>query len=64
MVDMDGSACLVKGDVLQWTPAGYNAKVERPARTTATVITPKSIVNCLRAGCVPQLHASAHALAA
>ena len=65
MVDMGGSAYLVKGgELLQWTPAGYNAKVERPAQTTATVITPKSIVNCLRAGYVPRLHASAHALAA
>ena len=62
MVDIGGSAYLVKGgDLLQWSPAGYIAKVERPAQTTATVLTPKSIVNCLRAGYVPDIHASASA---
>jgi hypothetical protein len=59
----DGAPRLVRGDELRaWTPAGYAARVARPARERATVITPPSLVDVLRAGwqgAVPLLHPTA-----
>ncbi|MGZ8635007.1 MAG: hypothetical protein ACXWZZ_14290 [Solirubrobacteraceae bacterium] len=61
----DGAPWLVLGrELLAWTPAGYAARVARPARERAQVITPPSLVAVLRAGCeplVPLLHPSATA---
>jgi hypothetical protein len=59
----DGDPWLVLGpDLVRWTPAGYTDRVPRRSRTTATVITPPSLVTVLeteRAPLVPFLHPSA-----
>lgn len=59
----DGVPHLVLGGwLLRWTPAGYDAPVPRPARGTATTITPPSLVELLRTDrepLVPFLHPSA-----
>jgi hypothetical protein len=59
----DREPCLVRGDeLLRWTPAGYVARIERPARGEAVVLTPPSLVAVLRAGwqpLVPLVHPSA-----
>lgn len=59
----DGAPWLVRGgELLAWTPAGYAERVARPAGERATVITPPSLVEVLRAGwqgAVPLLHPSA-----
>ena len=56
---------LVLGPVLlRWSPAGYTARVSRPAGARATVITPPSLVELLatdRTPLVPFLHPSATA---
>jgi hypothetical protein len=58
----DGEAWLVRGAALRrWTPTGYTDRAPRPAGT-ATVITPRTLVDVLRAGwrgAVPLLHGSA-----
>jgi len=65
-VVLEGTACLVLGErLLRWTPAGYDSAFARP-RGRATVLTPPSLVEVLRAGwsgAVPFLHPSAHTLA-
>jgi hypothetical protein len=57
-----GEPWLVLGShLLRWTPAGYDARRSRPRGTTATVITPPSLIAVLRAGwtsLVPLLHPS------
>jgi hypothetical protein len=54
---------LVLGDqLLAWSPGGYTTRSRRPARGTATVITPPSLVALLRTErtpLVPLLHPSA-----
>ncbi|HUJ34155.1 MAG TPA: hypothetical protein VLW51_03025 [Solirubrobacteraceae bacterium] len=48
--------------LLRWSPAGYTSRINRPAATTATVITPPSLVALLatdRTPLVPFLHPSA-----
>ena len=61
----DGAPWLVLGEqLLAWTPAGYAARVPRPTRERALVITPPSLVAVLRAGWDPLvalLHPSARA---
>jgi hypothetical protein len=61
----DGAPWLVLGGkLLAWTPAGYGARMPRPTREQALVITPPSLVCILRAGwqpLVPLLHPSANA---
>ncbi|HEY2869416.1 MAG TPA: hypothetical protein VGJ11_07895, partial [Gaiellales bacterium] len=57
----DGDPYLVLGrELLLWSPSGYAARRPRPARGTAKVITPPSLVEVLRAGwqdaAVPLLH--------
>jgi hypothetical protein len=60
----EGEPHVVAGrDLLRWTPDGYVAGAPRPARGVATVITPPSLVEVLRAGwdpVVPRLHPSAN----
>ena len=52
----DNEPCLVRGaELLRWTPAGYVARIERPARGEAVVLTPPSLVAVLRAGWQPLL---------
>ncbi len=59
----EGESWLVRGDdLLRWTPAGYAERVRRPERGRATVLTPPSLVEILRAGwsgAVPLLHPTA-----
>jgi len=54
---------LVRGqELLRWSPAGYDARTERPARMTATVITPPSLLAVLHTDwrpAVPLLHPTA-----
>ncbi len=48
--------------LLRWSTAGYAERVDRPARGTATLITPPSLVEVLRSGwegVVPLVHPSA-----
>jgi hypothetical protein len=56
---------LVHGDsLLAWSPTGYAARVRRPARLRARVITPPSLVAVLRTdwqSLVPVVHPSASA---
>jgi hypothetical protein len=55
--------CLVHGDeLLRWTAAGYEQRLERPVREEAIVLTPPSLVAVLRTGwrpLVPLFHPSA-----
>jgi len=59
----DGQPWLVLGgELLRWTPGGYTDRAARP-RGRATVLTPPSLVEVLRArwnGDVPFLHPSAY----
>jgi hypothetical protein len=53
-------AYLVWGKELhEWTPAGYQACLPRPRAGVVQVLTPKSMVEVIRAGYVPEVHASA-----
>ncbi|HTU93158.1 MAG TPA: hypothetical protein VMF69_23970 [Gemmataceae bacterium] len=53
-------AYLIWGDsLLAWSPAGYGERRQRPAREEVRVWTPKSTVETIRAGYVPEVHASA-----
>ena len=59
---LDQGPHVVRGrTLLRWTPGGYVAARPRPARGTAIVITPPSLVEVLRTGwdpLVPLLHPS------
>jgi hypothetical protein len=59
-VEVDGGAYLVWGDaLLRWTPEGYTVREARPKNSRVTVLTPRPIVECLRHGYRPEIHASA-----
>jgi hypothetical protein len=59
-VALDGTPALVLGEQLtEWTQDGYGARRARPARGTATVITPPATVAALRAGYAVQIDDSA-----
>jgi hypothetical protein len=62
-VTVDGSgghAHLVWGGrLLEWTPGGYRKRRPRPKGETVRVLTPRSTVAAIRAGYVPEVHASA-----
>ena len=59
----DDKPWLVRGErLLAWSPGGYTERSPRPARGTATLITPPSLVDLLRTErtpLVPLLHPSA-----
>jgi hypothetical protein len=59
----DGVPLLVLGDeLLRWTPSGYTERARRLRNEEATVVTPPSLLEVLRAGfsgAVPLLHPSA-----
>jgi hypothetical protein len=61
----EGDACVIAaGRLLRWSAAGYTGDVRRPRSGRATLITPPSLVEVLRAGwrpLVPLLHPSADA---
>jgi hypothetical protein len=47
------------GDLHAWSDTGYDAYRPRPVRGDAAVLTPRSIVEVLRAGLRPQVHPTA-----
>jgi hypothetical protein len=58
-VEIGGSAHLVWDDALfLWSPERYVKRRRRPDRLTVTVLTPAPIVECFRAGYLPQVHES------
>jgi hypothetical protein len=55
MVALDQRAFAVRGDALfAWTFDGYRARFPRPAGSTASLLTPPSIVRALKRGYLPQ----------
>jgi hypothetical protein len=55
-----GQAYLVwGGGLLPWSPGGYGRPRSRPQGVSAVVLTPPSTVAAIRAGYVPEVHASA-----
>ena len=59
----DGLACLIwGGQLLAWSPGGYNGRLPRPVGEEVTVLTPRSTVAAIRAGYVPGVHPSAAGL--
>jgi hypothetical protein len=50
------------GDLLAWSPAGYARRMSRPKKAEVLVLTPASTVAAIRAGYVPEVHASAQKL--
>ena len=45
--------------VIQWTPFGYTDSIKIPPSLEVNVLTPKSIVNMLQSGYLPQIHETA-----
>jgi hypothetical protein len=59
-VEHEGRACLVwAGKLRRWSFAGYVPAASLLPATEVTVLTPKSIVQAIRAGFVPDVHESA-----
>jgi hypothetical protein len=53
-------ALLIHGDsLLAWSPGGYARHMARPRKADVLVLTPASTVATIRAGYVPDIHASA-----
>jgi hypothetical protein len=62
-VQIEGSSYLVWGDtLLLWSPAGYVQKRHRPNDLTVTILTPESVVRCIRQGYRAETHKSSLAL--
>jgi len=62
VLDPDGAPHLVLGrEIVEWTRAGYAARRARPLRGAATVITPPSSLQVLRAGYPVQIDPGARA---
>jgi hypothetical protein len=62
-VDFAGSPFLVwNGALLLWTPEGYARRDAYPTLKTIAVLTPRPIVECIRAGYRPAIHPSAQEL--
>lgn len=55
----DGPALVVADRLVPWSAAGYGDAVARPARGSATVLTPRATVAVLRHGYAPEIHPSA-----
>lgn len=61
LVTRDKCAWLLwQGHLLAWSPAGYGERLRRPQGEQVAVLTPPSTVEVIRAGYVPQVHASAN----
>jgi len=59
-VALDGAGWLVwDRELLEWSDSGYLRRRPRPARETATVLTPRSTVAAFAAGYRPEIHPSA-----
>jgi hypothetical protein len=57
----DGRAWLIQGRcLLEWSPAGYTDRRERPRGGRVEVLTPPSVVAVFRAGYRPHTHPTAH----
>ena len=53
-------ALLIQGDsLLAWSPAGYGERLPRMKGKVVSVLTPRSTLAAIRAGFVPQIHATA-----
>jgi hypothetical protein len=53
-------AFLIHGDsLLAWSPAGYGERLPRMKGKVVSVLTPRSTLAAIRAGFVPQIHATA-----
>ena len=50
---------LWNGRLLLWTAGGYSGQKKRPHDAKVVVLTPKSTVEAIRAGYVPEIHPSA-----
>jgi hypothetical protein len=60
MADWGENAYLVWNDgLLLWTAGGYSGQKKRPHSAEVEVLTPKSTVEAIRAGYVPEIHPSA-----
>jgi hypothetical protein len=42
-----------------WSPGGYRARLPHPKNETVTVLTPRSTVQAIRAGYIPEVHKTA-----
>lgn len=61
----DGAAYLLwNGQLLRWSPAGYCEPRAQPRKAPVSVLTPRSSVAAIRAGYVPEVHASAGVVSA
>lgn len=59
-VVLRGRAWLLwKGRLLVWSPGGYRDRLSRPKGEQVAVLTPRSTVEAIRAGYVPEVHCSA-----
>ena len=57
IADQDGVARLVWGDaLLEWSDSGYRGRIPRSRSGSVDVLTPRSIVEIIRAGFVPAVH--------
>jgi hypothetical protein len=59
-VALDGRAWLVlDSELLAWSDRGYDERRARPVRTEVEVLTPRPIVEVIKAGYVPDVHPTA-----
>jgi hypothetical protein len=56
---LNAAYLLWEGNLLRWSPAGYQEKVPQRAGEEVFVLTPPSTVAAIRAGYVPEVHPSA-----
>lgn len=59
VVEDDAPHLVLAGELVAWSPAGYGEHRRRPARRTATVLTPPATLAVLRAGYPVQIDPSA-----
>lgn len=57
--DEVGAYLLWEGRLLAWSPGGYSAVRSLPGDAEVTVLTPRSTLDVIRAGYVPEVHPSA-----
>ena len=56
----DGQAHLLRdGQLLAWSPGGYTRRLSRPIGVEVAVLTPRSTVDVIRSGYVPDVHPTA-----
>jgi hypothetical protein len=59
VVHDDGASLVLHGDVLAWTPFGYQQRRAAPGSTKVAALTPPSIIEALRSGYVAAIHPTA-----